>query len=572
MSEKINSNSLHLHATIHLIIILFSYVVFASVFGYAYRYAINPDGVSLLRLAGYIAEGNFQHSVTSGWPPLITWVFAPFLVLGLDGLTSARIAIALCGGGMVLICWFLASKFYLSDNIKFLSVMIAALLISFWTIYAITPDILLATFILFYLYLASEPDIITNKKLAFFCGIVGGFSFLAHHSALPLFFSHFPLILIVTTFIVKDKKSIALKKAFKTWGIGMAGFLIIASIWISAMSFKYGHLTISSAGPIAHAIMGPKDMERRHPFFVGGLYKPRESHQIHVFEDPSDVKFKDWSPFESREYFLYQLKIIKDNAVYILNHFVNNSPFFVYASIIGVLCIIPIALFLSPLDDKKKFLYLWVIMTFILYCSIFLLTIARSPRRFYALMIVFLFLSFHFVGALTNGVTNVMSERSKKLLSFYLLFIVVSAFALKPAIQFLKSARHIITREQVNPYREMAEQINTVNFPAPYAIIRSSQKPHTDYYMAYYIGKQLLGRPLSRDVEGITKELKDAGARSLIVFDNQAIVEKILNDGRYVKIGSKELSNNLRYSFAVNIKQDEIKEWDKEVNIFTLKQ
>jgi 4-amino-4-deoxy-L-arabinose transferase-like glycosyltransferase len=554
-----------------LTVIFIAYLIFALIFGFAYRFAINPDGVSLLRLAGYIAEGNFQYSVTSGYPPLISWLIAPFIFFGLDGLTSARIVIALSGAGLVMISWLLACRFNFSDNIKFISVLVATLLISFWTIKTIGADILVAALILCYIYLVTEPDILSNRKRLFFCGITGGFSYLAHHFAFPLFLSHFPLMLFLRAYIDKDKDGFLLKKVLRAWGIGLAGFFIVASIWVGIMSVKYGHLTISSAASAAHAVMGPKDTDRRHPFFIGGLYKPRESYQIHVFEDPSEVKFKTWSPFESKEYFIYQLKLIKENSAYILNHFVNNSPFFVYALIIGVLTIIPISLFLTPLNDEKKYLYLWIIMTFTINCSIFLLTIARSPRRFYALMIIFLFLSVHFLEELRNGVTNIISSRRKKLLTYYLLLIVVSAFTLKPGMHFLNSINDIIAGKQVNPYKKIAEQLNKVDFSAPYAIIRSSQKLHTDYYIAYFLGKQLLGRPLSQDIEGITKELKDAGAKSLVVFDNPKIVKELMNDKRYIRLASEKLKKDSRYLYAVNIQQDEIKGWDEDVNIFTLK-
>jgi len=145
------------------------------------------------------------------------------------------------------------------------------------------------------------------------------------------------------------------------------------------------------------------------------------------------------------------------------------------------------------------------------------------------------------------------------------------AFTLKPGLDLLKSINNIITIEQVNPYREIAEQINIVQFPSPYAIIRSSQKPYTDIYIAYYLKKQLLGRPLSSDINGITEELKAVDAKSLLVFDNLDIVEKLKNDKRYIHIASIKLKKDNRYLHAVNIKQDEITGWGEEVNVFTLK-
>ncbi len=570
MSNLTNSASStpHKHC---LITILILYAIFSFIFGFAYRYAINPDGVSLLRLAGYIAEWNFQQSITSGWPPLIIWLISPFLFLGFDGLTAARITIALCGAGFLIASWFLALRFDLSQNIRFIAVLIAALLISFWTIQFIAADVLIAALTVCYIYLVTDPKLLSNRKSSFFCGIVGGFSYLAHHSALPSFLAHFPVLLFLRGYINRDKEGFSLKKVLMSWGLGIAGFLLIASIWVVIVSVKYGHFTISSASSIAHASVGPTDIDRRPPHFYGGLNKPNNSYAIHVFEDPSGLKFKTWSPFESKEYFMHQLKIIKNNLVYVLNHFVNKSPFFTYFFVISIFTLMPIALLLNPINNAKRFLYCWVILTFSIYCSGFVLILARSPRRFYALMIVFLFLSFHFLEELRNGVNNIISIRRKKYLTYYLLLIVISAFTLKPGIHFLESIKNIIAIDQVNPYKEIAEQLNTVNFPDPYVIIRSSQKPHTDYYIAYFLRKQLLGRPLSQDIEGITKELKDAGAKSLVVFDNAEIVEGLMNDTRYVRLASKKLKKDSRYSYAVNIQQDEIKGWDEEINIFTLK-
>jgi MFS family permease len=573
MSDKIKSDFLSPREK-HLTAIFFLYAINALIFGFAYRYALNPDGLSLLRLSGYIVEGNFIQSIASGWSPLITWLIAPFIFFGFDGLTAARIAIAFCGAGLLLCSWLLASRFNLSENNKFIALLIVALLTSFWTIQFIAADVLIAALTLLYIYLVTDPAILNNRRAPFICGIVGGISYLAHHYAFPFFLAHFLSILLMKGYIDRDREGFPVKKILISWGLGIAGFAIIASIWIGTVSVRYGKFTISSKGPIAHAAMGPKDVDRRPPHFYGGLNKPKNKYSIHVFEDPSGLEFKTWSPFESKEYFIHQLKLIKDNAVDILNHFVKQSPFFTYAFVLGVLALIPIAFLLNPLNRKKKTLYAWVMITFSIYCSGFLLLIARSPRRFYPLMIIFVLLSFHFLEELKNAFRDIASDRGKQLVGFYLLIIVVSAFALKPGVQLVKSLKNVITIEQVNPYGEIAEQINKTKFPSPYAMIRSSQKPHTDLYIAYFLKKQFLGRPLSTDAEGIAKEMRAADAKSLLVFDNPEIVEKLKSDNRFQLVASMKFKNTKRYEQTVNINirdHEIITGWDEKINIFTLK-
>jgi hypothetical protein len=535
---------------------------------------MNPDGIAELRLAGYVAEGNFMRSVSSGWSPLITWITALFLFIGLEGLTAARTAIALCGAGLLFVAWSLSARFDLSRNMRFIALLITAVLTSFWTIQFIASDVLFAALILWYIYLVTDPDILANKKVSISCGIIGGFSYLAHHYAFPFFIVHFPSMLFLNAYMDRDKEGFPLKKVLKSCGLGIAGFLMIASIWVGIASVKYGHLTISSKGPTARAAMGPGNIESRSPHFYGGLHKPNNEYSMHIFEDVSGLKFKTWSPFESRDYLIYQINLIKDNALYILQHFVTNSPFFTRIFMIGVLALILIVFLLNPLNDRKKYLYSWVLITFIIYCSGFILIIAKSPRRFYAVMIVFLFLSFHFLDELNNASKGLVSGKIKKLMTVVVMLIFISAFALKPCLNLLRSIKYIINYEQVNPYQEIAEQINTVQFPSPYAIIRSSQKPPTDLYIAYYLKKQLLGRPLSNNVDGITGELRRAGARSLLVFDNPETVEKLNSDNRYIHVASMKLKDDRRYENTVNINVKDfeiITGWDNEVNIYELK-
>lgn len=558
---------------LQLLIIFLTYLVCATVFGLAYRYALNPDGIAELRLAGYIAEGHFMRSITQGWSPLFIWLMSPVLFLGFDGLTTARITIALSGALLLFCIWLFIQRFELSENFKLIVLLISAFLISDWSIRNIGMDLPFATLLILYMYLVTHPDILTNKRISFFCGVAGGFSYLAHHYALPFFILHYPVTLFLRGYF--NRKDLA-GRFLKTLTIGFIGFLTVSSIWIGTVSIKYGHLTFSNKGGITHAAFSPKGTGTGHPFFKGGLYRPRDSYAIHVFEDPSDVKFNTWSPFESKEYFLHQIKLIKMNVDYIFSHFVRSSPFFTYPFMVGLLSIIPIILLLTSLNKERKFLYSWIVVTFLIYCSGFILIIARSPRRFYVLMLIMIIFSFSvfeeliklFDGKVAKGSGDMWKRR---ILILYLFFIIIPAFSLKPAIHLIKSFKDIITLEYINPYKDIAKQLKHIDFPAPIVFIRSSQKGYTDLYLAYFLDKQLLGRPLSEDVEGVTDELKTSGGKSLLIFDNLDIVGKLKDDDRYIYLAAIRFKSDDRYWNAPNIKQDEITAWDREVSIFVLK-
>ena len=60
--------------------------------------------------------------------------------------------------------------------------------------------------------------------------------------------------------------------------------------------------------------MGP-DVQLQHPMNKFGVIKPPNDKAISGWEDPSYVKLKSWSPFESWPSFQYQLKLIGENIL-----------------------------------------------------------------------------------------------------------------------------------------------------------------------------------------------------------------------------------------------------------------
>lgn len=542
---------------LQLAIIIFIYIIFVSVFGFAYRYDMYTDEVAYLRLAGYIAEGNFYQSVTGYWAPLITWCIAPFLTFGIDGLIIARIVIALWGLIFVIGIWLLTSKFNLSHSIKFIAVSIAALLIAYWIMEMITPDVLIAALLTYYLYIVTDPNILKQKKIAFLCGIFGGFAYLAKHYAFPFFLVHYPLILLLRACIVRDANRVPLKKIFVPLVIGMASFLVISSPYILLISSKYQRLTFGTTGSINHTVIGPKDISRYHPFMYG-LHKPK-SYAITIIEDPSEMDYKIWSPFENKEYFKYQINLSIGNIKFIY----KNIHFYLF--VFGVLSILflPIAFLLNPLNHEKRFLYGWVIITFIIYCGGYILTYALYARYYWLILIVALLLSFHFFEELKNNlkviIPETISHRRKSLLTVYILIVFVTVFTLRPGIAFLRTIKRIAVTEQINVFKQTADQLNALELPGPFAVVGNERiYVNIAVQTAYYMKKQFLGRTRSTDIEGITKELKVANANSLLVFNNLEIAQQLKTDKRYI--------------FKTQLEKRKLMGVDTEIHVFILKQ
>lgn len=549
------------------------YIFLTSIFGYTFRYGmnpengfgVNPDIVSYLRLAGYIAEGNFQQSITGWWGPMLTWLLAPFLYFGVDGIISAKIVVASSGLGLLFSCALLTRRFISQHEIKLFALLIAALLISCWTTneIALTPDLLLAAFIILYLYVVTKPDVLTNKKAAVLCGIVAGSAYLAKHYALPFFLVHFPSTLLLMGYIYKAEKAVVFKKILVQIVIGITAFFIITAPWIISISLKYDQVTIGTTGRANHAIMGPNNEIKEvygHISFHG-LHKPDNDYTLNTWEDPSEMGYKSWSPFESKEFLIYQLKIIKNNLSTIFNYLLFKSPFFSFSFLIGILFLSPIAIFLNPLNNEKLFLYIWTLATLMIYASGYALTFSIGARYYYPIMIVILLIAFHFLEELKTGInkinTGITAVWKEKTLIFFLIITFTAAFTIKPGLKLFYTVRHLATVKHENVYRNVSDQLRTIDFPAPYAIKGFYRNVFIDLVVAYYLDKQYLGGVISSDVNGITEELKNANARSLIIYDNLSIVKDLKTDKRYLHI--KDLEKN------------KIAGRDKAINIFILK-
>jgi hypothetical protein len=99
-------------------------------------------------------------------------------------------------------------------------------------------------------------------------------------------------------------------------GITAGTAMLIALPWIFVISAKYNRITISTSGPIAHAIAGPLDVDRYHPTFVT-LHRPGKG-RITSWEDPTNMGYRHWSPFDSPASFRHQLSLGTGNTLRVL--------------------------------------------------------------------------------------------------------------------------------------------------------------------------------------------------------------------------------------------------------------
>jgi len=533
-----------------LTVIFSAYIGFAFIFGLANKYQINPDGVAYLRLAGYLAEGNFQQSISGYWGPLISWCMAPFLFFNVDGLITARIVIALWGMVFVSGVWLLQSRFSLSSGKRFIVMFIVSLLVAQWSSSVITPDILAAAVLTFYFYVVTDQDILKRKRLSFLSGFLGAFAYLAKSYAFPFFLVHYPLSLFIKGYVSKnDSGKIPFKNIVSQLFIGMFSFLLAASFWVCLISFKYHELTFSSVGEAAHAVVGPPDIERYHPSWIG-LHKP-EGLAIHTWEDPSKMEYKTWSPLDSKEYFLHQIKLCIKNAYSIF------TIFYSFCGILGITLVffIPLVLLLSRPPPQKVFLYFWILMTLAIYCAGYVFAFSDSARYYWPIFIIVLLMAFHFLNEWSVGWKSYVPNLI--FLIYFINAVFIFQFISKPAIYFLRAAKeNIFNTEKVNFYENIANQLG--EHIGPFASIGNRYLP---LYAAYYMNQKWFGGVTPSSANDITKELDRAGVKFFVVFGSSKNEQRLL---------VRDLKRDNRYSHEAYFGKGTISGYDHSIDVFEL--
>ncbi len=323
---------------------------------------INLDAVAYFRHALYLSQGDFATSVSGYWSPLLTWCLAPFIGLGMDSVAAARLVLGLWGMALVIVSWLFLRKFAaIHPAMQFVILVLIALQAIGWSVGIIAPDVILSTLLLAYGTCTVSPGFATNRRLQIIAGLLAALAYLAKSYALPFFLAHHSFVVILHWW----KERISWQAAAKMWLTGFLAFLVLAGPWIVVLSVKYGHLTFSTVGRVAHSIVGPPDMPRGHP--NEQLRDPPEG-RVTVWEVPEVLPYNHWSPFQSMSYFKHQAALIVDNATRIIRT-INEFDWF--HSLPGGLLLV--ALFLWALEGRRfGFQGFWIFGTVGIYAGGFL--------------------------------------------------------------------------------------------------------------------------------------------------------------------------------------------------------
>ncbi|MBI3877895.1 MAG: hypothetical protein HY300_18360 [Verrucomicrobia bacterium] len=268
---------------------------------------LNTDAVAYLRLAHYYAHGQIELAVTGYWSPLLPWLLAPLLKLGLAPLVAARLVMALSAVVFFWGCLAVFRAFRMPEKAYVLGAWLAVLASVFWSVRNISPDLLAAGLIASAVAAMTEERWLNERSAAIFAGFLWALAYLAKAVALPLALIVGGALAALVAFTKTEQR----ERAFHQFGITLIAAIVVALPWIATISLKYGRPTFSTTARIAHAVAGPADRARYHPA-LQTLHQP-EPGRLAAWEDPSRMPYEFWSPLDSAENFNHQLGVIANN-------------------------------------------------------------------------------------------------------------------------------------------------------------------------------------------------------------------------------------------------------------------
>lgn len=278
------------------------------------RHNLNTDAVAYLRIAGYYAQGHTELAVSGYWGPMLSWMIALLLKFHAAPLVAARVAMGAAAVLFSLGCFRLLLGLGLGLRAALVGYALAAGASVLWSVEYISPDLLVSGLICLAVGEVSSARWAESWKTAVLAGVLWGGAYLAKAVAFPLAFGMSGLLALLWC----ARQPGRWRQIARQLLVTLSAFLLVASPWIGALSAKYGHVTFSTTARIAHALAGPPDVERYHPF-ARQIHAP-DPGRLTFWEDPSRMPYAYWSPFESRSNFTHQLRVMGRNVAVILAH------------------------------------------------------------------------------------------------------------------------------------------------------------------------------------------------------------------------------------------------------------
>lgn len=290
----------------------------------AYRFQINPDGIGYMAVAQHWLNGHWADAVNAYWSPLYSWLMVPLLACGFDPLLTTKLTSAIAGAIALAAAWRLGHHMGIRPELRAAACLAMIPFIVLYTLFVITPDLLVAAMILAYLATSCSmvadplpaPTDHRRRWLAWInspfmrcalAGLMAGLCYLAKAYALPVVAGHLLLTGIARTIAARGRRL----RATAQVAVGLLVFAAIVGAWSAALTVKFGSFMTGSTGRYNYYLNGPKS--NGQPMHRGRLFPPPNPSASTIWEDPTNYMPPAWNPLHSQAEWDHQVKLLNRN-------------------------------------------------------------------------------------------------------------------------------------------------------------------------------------------------------------------------------------------------------------------
>jgi len=481
-----------------------------------FKYGINPDAIAYISIAKKYFLMKWDIAINGNWGPLLSFLYIPSLLLGVEPIFYAKFFNIFLSILLFIQVKKLAISLSLPENYRitlFYSLIVPALYFTYWVI---SPDFILLILFLIYVYHTISEEFLETPGNAILVSASGGLMFLAKSYGFPFFILHFMVFSIIKFLGIKKEKR---KSMLLNWSLAVLIFGIISGSWILALNYKYDIWHFSSGNKAFFSQIDPKN-EMKHQYLSRGIVEPPDSLAGSAHDDPSHYKLVEWSPFQTREDFVYYIGWVANNIFRLIIRFLSFTPLILLLLIPGV--------FAKWVRDKKVIL---LILSMLLYLSGYMLVFVEM-RYLWQVFVPGMILAAKGVFFLFEKFTRIKKFENIALLFLILSFLPVSFSAL--AMRVNSGEKEFVIAQNIkaefSPQDRIASDTNWLE----------------TYYISYFAGFRYLGEE--------DKNLSDSTFIEKLRTHNVAYIFQWRNkaDG-----GLEEVAKNTKKEFRIYKLRDE---------------
>ena len=438
--------------------------------GYYQYDTISRDLIVIISVAKLYASGDISNAVNGYWGPFFPWLLVPF-ILGSPApqsvMYATKILSLITGFFTITGTIFLSYRFEMNEKIRIGVIFPVIFVILYFALRYNPVDLLLACFLIYYLYFIFNPSYSQNLYNGTLCGIFAAMAYLTKSYSFPFFIAHF----IIMNSLYYLKSTANRKKVVKNLFLGLTVFFIISGAWSTVISEKYHHITFGTSGKYNFEESGP--LQHGSPIW-NGLMKPPNNKSVSAWEDPSYFKMKSWNPLDSWKSFIYLLNLMANNFLKLIGYFQQ----FTYFSMI--ILVIYLSFLFKPLRKlvSTNGGQIYPILTIILFCAGYLIIFVEF-RYFFITYILIILMGGYLLNILSK--TRFLNKWG----TFLLLLLFVISLIVVP-VSSLVNNQYI-----GQDYYTMSNSIVKYNV---HGNIASNDKYRDSLNIAYYLNAHYYGR------------------------------------------------------------------------------